>query len=359
MNGDEITVTVSVEAPCNQSTTVTTMTSTSAVTTTTSASGTVSSSGMAQLPVGLSVSAPDTPLRTVPLPLIMNAPSPARTLSSRPTFMPDSFSGQDRDWADWADQFEMAGEVNGWNDNKKLKMMALLLTGKARESYWGLAPEARSSYNALKTAMGNLLGPNRQVDWNRAELHNRERGTNESMRDFGNAIRRLVDKAYPSVDFTTRDMLAKDQYIAKLKNGDIRMHLRSAKPHDLEAAIEMASELEQIRALEKRETATVLNMFSEETQNETTVSAMQAELHKLQQEVCELRSRADRPGWGRSQPGRGQSNRTDFPTSSQGRGRAGRYRPSPDTDRACWHCGCKFHVRRDCPYVPGNASGWQ
>lgn len=59
--------------------------------------------------------------------------------------MPDHFSGKDRGWADWADQFDMASEVNGWSNGRKLKMMALIFVGKAREVYWGLAPEAHSS----------------------------------------------------------------------------------------------------------------------------------------------------------------------------------------------------------------------
>lgn len=169
------------------------------------------------------------------------------------------------------------------------------------------------------------------------------------MRDFGNAIRRLVDKAYPCVDLATRDMLAKDQYIAKIGNGDIRMQLRSAKPRDLETAIEIASELEQIRALEKRETATVLNMFSDETQMD--MSSMQTELHRLQQEVCELRARADRPG---PDQGRGRPNRSTFLPPNRGRGR-----PTADGNRVCWECGCNRHIRSQCPYVQGNASGWR
>lgn len=83
----------------------------------------------------------------------------------------------------------MASEVNGWGEGRKLKMMTLLFTGKAREVYWGLAPEARSSYSALRAAMGRHLGPCNQADWNRAELHNGERGAKESTRDFGNSIR--------------------------------------------------------------------------------------------------------------------------------------------------------------------------
>ena len=47
---------------------------------------------------------------------------------------------------DWAEQFDMASDLNGWAEARKLQMMALLLVGKAREIYWGLCPDARSDY---------------------------------------------------------------------------------------------------------------------------------------------------------------------------------------------------------------------
>lgn len=142
-------------------------------------------------------------------------------------------------------------------------------------------------------------------------------------------------------------MLAKDQYIAKIGNGDIRMQLRSAKPANLEAAIELASELEQIKNLEKKEIVAALNIFSDVALANTTMSSnMQAELHKLQQEVCELQAMANRPNGGRG---------TRFPPANRGRGR----RTFDTPARTCWECGCNRHLRRDCPYVQRNANGCQ
>lgn len=263
--------------------------------------------------------------------------------------MPDHFSVKDRGWADWADQFDMASEVNWWSNSRKLKMMALIFVGKAREVYWGLAPEAHSSLHMH--LYGRLWGDT----WGHAikligtvQSCIVESVVLMSTRDFGNVIQRLVDKAYPSVDLPTRDMLAKNQYIAKIGSGDIRMQLRSAKPINLEAAIELASELEQIKTLKKKETVAVLNVFSDEAQANATAPSMQAELHKLQQEVCELRAMANRPNIGRD-------TRSNFPPPSRGWGR-----PTSDVlSRACWECGCNRHLHRDCLYVQGNASGWQ
>ena len=31
--------------------------------------------------------------------------------------MPDNFSSQDREWEDWAEQFDMSSDINGWNSS--------------------------------------------------------------------------------------------------------------------------------------------------------------------------------------------------------------------------------------------------
>uniref|UniRef100_A0A3B3R2G6 Peptidase A2 domain-containing protein n=1 Tax=Paramormyrops kingsleyae TaxID=1676925 RepID=A0A3B3R2G6_9TELE len=62
---------------------------------------------------------------------------------SRPVFMPDTFTGVNREWSGWVEQFEMTAVVNGWDEEVKLKFMSLLLSGKAREVYTGLPPQTR------------------------------------------------------------------------------------------------------------------------------------------------------------------------------------------------------------------------
>lgn len=41
----------------------------------------------------------------------------------RPVFMPETFTGAGREWCDWAKQFEMAADVNNWDDSLRLKCM--------------------------------------------------------------------------------------------------------------------------------------------------------------------------------------------------------------------------------------------
>lgn len=167
-----------------------------------------------------------------------------------PVFMPETFTGMGREWSDWSEQFDLAADVNNWDEALKLKFMALLLSGRARDFYTGLPSEAKNNYLLLKAAMSQCFEPCDSDDWSRATFIARRRLPNETAREFGNALRRLAARAYPTADNRTRDMLARDQFITHFAVGDCRVSLRSAKPKTLEDAIDLASEME-LRHLEQ------------------------------------------------------------------------------------------------------------
>lgn len=138
----------------------------------------------------------------------------------------------------------MAAQVNGWNDDLKLKFMSLLFAGRARDIYGGLPSDAKSNYVFLKEAIGKCLEPCESADWNR--VSSRCRLPNETAQEFGNVLRCLIYKAYPLADAGTQDLLERDYFVAHVGSGDMRIHLSSAKPTTLESAINLASELELI-----------------------------------------------------------------------------------------------------------------
>uniref|UniRef100_A0A8C1L401 Peptidase A2 domain-containing protein n=1 Tax=Cyprinus carpio TaxID=7962 RepID=A0A8C1L401_CYPCA len=103
------------------------------------------------------------------VPMIDMETSGQLNAAPRPVFMPETFTGTGREWSDWADQFEMAAGINGWDDELKLKFMSLLLSGRARDIYCGLSEEARRNFTQLKAAMGKCLEPCESTDWNRSQ----------------------------------------------------------------------------------------------------------------------------------------------------------------------------------------------
>uniref|UniRef100_A0AAR2JZ36 Peptidase A2 domain-containing protein n=1 Tax=Pygocentrus nattereri TaxID=42514 RepID=A0AAR2JZ36_PYGNA len=89
----------------------------------------------------------------------MESSSNSNPVVSRPAFMPEVFDGVSCTWPDWLGQFELASELNGWDDNLRVKFMTLLLKGKAREVFLGLPSEARTVYRQLKMHLEKYLTP--------------------------------------------------------------------------------------------------------------------------------------------------------------------------------------------------------
>ena len=271
----------------------------------------------------------------------------------RPVFMPETFTGTGRNWSDGAEQFELAADVNGWDEPLKLKFMSLLFSGHAREIYSGLSVSAKADFTSLKNAMTSCLDPQDSEDWTRASFASRRRLHNESAREFGNHLRRLVGRAYPTADPSTQDLLARDQFITHVSTGDFRISLRSAKPTTLDAAIQLASEMELLRNLEQSPATpdTRVRGVVEKPRSDERMDSLLEVVEGLRQEVKALKitvhslQSAPTPTPA-SRPLPSPANST-LATARLGQG--GR-----DRNSSCWECGCKFHIRRDCPYLAGN-----
>lgn len=283
---------------------------------------------------------------SVPNSDLVNAPS-NRLQVSRPLFMPETFTGVGREWSDWSEQFEMAAQVNGWDNELKLKFMSLLLSGRARDIYGGLPCEAKNNYMLLKDAMGKCLEPCESADWSRVSFSSRVRLPNETAREFGNALRRLIYKAYPSADVATQDLLARDHFVAHVGNGDMRIHLRSAKPATLESAINLASELELIRNLEHTQCldTKVRGLSTQNPPSDNKVEVLLSMVEELRQEVKALQVSVK------------EMQTTQIKNRSSPAPIAPKLSLSEPPVRArtdaCWECGCTRHLRRNCPYLQG------
>lgn len=143
----------------------------------------------------------------------------------RPVIMPETFTGVGHEWSNWSEQFDLAAEVNHWDE-----ALNLLLAGRARDMYNGLPREAKNNYALLKAAMTQCFEPCDSDDWSRASFIALRRRPKETAREFGNALRRSAAREYPVADDCTRDMLARDQFILHFATGDFRVSLRGAKP---------------------------------------------------------------------------------------------------------------------------------
>lgn len=284
-------------------------------------------------------------------------PVSARQAISRPVFMPEVYTGVGREWSDWIEQFELASTVNSWDDSVKLQFLSLLLSGRAREMYNGLSAEAKQNYATLKAAMTRSLEPCCSNEWSRVAFSER-RLPNETGQEFGNALRRLVRKAYPSLDDNARDMLARDHFVTHFASGDFRVGLKTAKPKTLESAVNLATEMELLRKLEHsgvvpdaRVREVTENKSKVDERLETLLGVVEGlcqEVKTIQSSVQALQraSKTPSPSVPPNAPGVSSvDSRAPFSKSmAQGVPKRG----------VCWECGCDRHLRRDCPYIQGN-----
>ena len=51
----------------------------------------------------------------------VNPPRSMGGQTPRPVFMPETFTGTGREWSDWSEQFDLAAEVNNWDEALKIK----------------------------------------------------------------------------------------------------------------------------------------------------------------------------------------------------------------------------------------------
>ena len=280
--------------------------------------------------------------------------------TARPVFMPETFTGVGREWSDWSEQFDLAAEVNNWNEPLKLKCMSLLLSGRARDMYSGLPSDAKENYALLKAAMARCFEPCDSDDWSRASFTARRRMHNETAREFGNALRRLATKAYPTADNYIRDMLARDQFFTHFSSGEFRISLRSAKPKTLEEAIDLASEMELLRNLEQTHLmpdAKVRGVVEHKPKSDQQMEVLLGMVEELRQEVKHLRTTVTN-----IQQSSKNATSTMFSRES---GRASRNNVEPQgpltqargAGDGCWECGCSRHIKRNCPYLQGNYRG--
>uniref|UniRef100_A0A3B3SMD4 Peptidase A2 domain-containing protein n=1 Tax=Paramormyrops kingsleyae TaxID=1676925 RepID=A0A3B3SMD4_9TELE len=91
--------------------------------------------------------------------MALNASAPLLQATPRPIFMPETFTGMGREWSDWMEQFEMAADVNNWDDALRLKFMGLLLSGLwVYSSYSAGLPLFAGKLEGARTE-GQMLAP--------------------------------------------------------------------------------------------------------------------------------------------------------------------------------------------------------
>jgi len=137
--------------------------------------------------------------------------------SERPVITPEVYSGE-QPWEDWIDQFESVAAINGWDEGQKLIWLKIHLTGRMLLAYKKFPVMTRATFKNVVAALQKRFESQSKRDLYLAEFQVRCKKRTESRADYGEYLRILVDKAYPTLDDDARQQLALQRYLSQFQN---------------------------------------------------------------------------------------------------------------------------------------------
>ena len=164
---------------------------------------------------------------------------------------PDKFDGT-ASWLDFKSHFDVCAELNGWSTAEKGMHLAVSLRGRAQAVLGSLPDGEKCNYRLLCRSLEERFLPPNQTELYRAQLRERRQRASDALPELGQDICRLANLAYPTAPMEVRETLAKEQFIDALKDSDMRLRIKQARPIDLNDAIRHAVELDAFNSAERR-----------------------------------------------------------------------------------------------------------
>jgi uncharacterized protein YutE (UPF0331/DUF86 family) len=127
--------------------------------------------------------------------------------------------------------------------------------------------------------------PSNQTELYRAQLRERMQRASESLPELGQDVCRLAGLAYPTAPIEVRDTLAKEHFIDTLKESDMRLRIKQARPVNLNDAIVHAMELEAFNSAERRLTDSISYLQEVKPQDKSATGDAINSLLKAVQEI--------------------------------------------------------------------------
>ena len=123
--------------------------------------------------------------------------------------------------------------------DQKARMLSIKLKGEAQKLLSTLTQAQLVDSESLKQALIQRFNPKERQLAYRYEFRNRKRQQNEN---FGLALRRLSQKAYPDMTRESLEVHLVEQYIGGLGSVDLQKQVQLQHPKNLEQAVNFAIE---------------------------------------------------------------------------------------------------------------------
>ncbi|VDI00611.1 Hypothetical predicted protein [Mytilus galloprovincialis] len=159
---------------------------------------------------------------------------------------PQSFDGKTIDWQDYLVHFEQVAEWNEWNDLERAKQIVMSLRGPAQKILSTLSKQDLGNYNKIKESLNNRFNPREREAAYVCEFEARRHSKDETVSEYGQALRRLGYLAFPNEkqDSEMMEKVLINKFIRGLNNLDLQKHVQFQRANTLDTAISYAIEYE-------------------------------------------------------------------------------------------------------------------
>ena len=200
--------------------------------------------------------------------------------------------------------------MNNWQ--AKIDYLWIHLTGDALAYAEELPDASTLTYDELCARLGQRFDAQRLTNVHKAELLNRKRRAGETLSELGQAIRQLVNCAYPRFNQEAKEEIAIEKFLDAL-TPDIRRTIFQENPQNLNEAIERGLKLEAWSMVENTKHGKTVRCAAEREEEEEEETEQVRLLKDLQNKVQNLQMQN-----------------------------------KPRRDIQCFYCGKNGHFARDC-----------
>ena len=150
-------------------------------------------------------------------------------------------------WSEFIRYFENVANLNQWPAQRMRSVLLTTLRGQAETYAYGLPENVLGDYQSLKNALNQRFGHTALKESYIAEAKLRRKRTNESFRDFGQAVEDLYRRAYPTNRETVGSNSLKTFLDNCSDNEDFRLSVKRTRPKNVQEAVTAAMQEECIR----------------------------------------------------------------------------------------------------------------
>ena len=257
-------------------------------------------------------------------------------------------------WEEYRNYFFRLNRLNDWDEDEKLDILLVQLTGEAQRFVDGGSAAITASFRRLDEALQQRFGAQQQAAVHQAALKSRVRKDGETLAALAQEIRYLVKLAYPGFSADAAEVMAIERFTHALTTPALSKAVYDAEPSSLDLAVKAAAREEAWHIPDSRNNVTKVRFRG--TSPEPLPGTSPREINELKKKVDSLTSEmADvRKSRSPQRPSNSGCYMCGDPNHWQRQCPRSRT-PSPHSSRGCYICGDSKHIKRDCPRSPARS----